>query len=126
MSSNQSVQDNVSSGFSLYYEPWIPVLYTSGEIQTVSLKQLFEDGYSIRKIHSGDATTDVAILGVATVVLFRAILTDSGEYGELYTSPKNWIQGVRSGDPERLKFIFDYLEKYQNRFDLFDAERPFM
>ncbi|OFO77088.1 type I-E CRISPR-associated protein Cse1/CasA [Rothia sp. HMSC065D02] len=126
MSTGQSVQNNVGSGFNLCYEPWIPVLYASGKVQIVSLKKLFEDSGTIRKIHAGDATTDVAILGVATVVLFRAILTDSGEYGELYTSPKNWIQGVRSGDPERLKFIFDYLEKYQNRFDLFDAERPFM
>ena len=126
MSTGQSVQNNVGSGFNLCYEPWIPVLYASGKVQIVSLKKLFEDSGTIRKIHAGDATTDVAILGVATVVLFRAILTDSGEYGELYTSPKNWIQSVRSGGPERLKFIFDYLEKYQNRFDLFDAERPFM
>ena len=126
MSSGQSVQNNVGSGFNLCYEPWIPVLYTSGKVQTVSLKQLFEDGGTIRKIHADDATTDVAILGVVTVVLFRAILADSGEYRELHNSPKSWIQSVRSGDPERLKFIFDYLEKYKNRFDLFDAERPFM
>ena len=87
MSSNQSVQDNVSSGFNLYYEPWIPVLYTSGEIQTVSLKQLFEDGYSIRKIHSGDATTDVAILGIVVVVLFRAVLKDPSEHKDLEGDP---------------------------------------
>ena len=126
MSSGQSVQNNVGSGFNLCYEPWIPVLYTSGKVQTVSLKQLFEDGGTIRKIHANDATTDVAILGMVTVVLFRAILADSAEYRELHNSPKSWIQSVRSGDPERLKFIFDYLEKYKNRFDLFDTERPFM
>ena len=126
MSSNQSVQDNVSSGFSLYYEPWIPVLYTSGEIQTVSLKQLFEDGYSIRKIHSGDATTDVAILGIVVVVLFRAVLKDPSEHKDLEGDPKSWIRDVRSGNSDRLRFVFDYFERHQDRFNLFDPERPFM
>lgn len=126
MSSNQSVQDNVSSGFNLYYEPWIPVLYTSGEIQTVSLKQLFEDGYSIRKIHSGDATTDVAILGIVVVVLFRAVLKDPSEHKDLEGDPKSWIRDVRSGNSDRLRFVFDYFERHQDRFNLFDPERPFM
>ena len=126
MFSGQSVQNDVSSGFNLYYEPWIPVLYTSGKVQTVSLRQLFEDGYLIHKIHSGDATTDVAILGVVVVILFRSVLDSSKEYGELYQNPKTWIQDVRSSGPERLQFIFAYFEKYQDRFNLFDAERPFM
>nr|WP_311162683.1 type I-E CRISPR-associated protein Cse1/CasA [Rothia dentocariosa] len=126
MSSSQSVQNNGGSGFNLCYEPWIPVLYVSGQTQEVSLKQLFDESNSIRKIHSGDATTDVAILGVAVAIFFRAVLENTEEYGELYREPKKWIQNISSGGSEQLYFVQDYLKKYQDRFNLFDAERPFM
>ncbi|VEJ29235.1 CRISPR type I-E/ECOLI-associated protein CasA/Cse1 [Rothia dentocariosa] len=126
MSSSQSVQNNGGSGFNLCYEPWIPVLDVSGQAQEVSLKQLFDESNLIRKIHSGDATTDVAILGVAVVIFFRAVLENTGEFGELNREPKKWIQNISSGGSERLYFVQDYLKKYQDRFNLFDAEHPFM
>ena len=126
MSDDQSVQSNTSPGFNLCNEPWIPVLYISGQTQEVSLKQLFDESNSIRKIHSGDATTDVAILGVAVAIFFRAVLENTEEYGELYREPKKWIQNISSGGSEQLYFVQDYLKKYQDRFNLFDAERPFM
>ena len=126
MSDDQSVQSNTSPDFNLCNEPWIPVLYVSGQTQEVSLKQLFDESNSIRKIHSGDATTDVAILGVAVVIFFRAVLENKEEYGELYREPKKWIQNISSGGSEQLYFVQDYLKKYQDRFNLFDAERPFM
>ena len=126
MSDDQSVQSNTSPGFNLCNEPWIPVLYVSGQTQEVSLKQLFDESNSIRKIHSGDATTDVAILGVAVAIFFRAVLENTEEYGELYREPKKWIQNISLGGSEQLYFVQDYLKKYQDRFNLFDAERPFM
>lgn len=126
MSDDQSVQSNTSPDFNLCNEPWIPVLYVSGQTQEVSLKQLFDESNSIRKIHSGDATTDVAILGVAVVIFFRAVLENTEEYGELYREPKKWIQNISLGGSEQLYFVQDYLKKYQDRFNLFDAERPFM
>ena len=126
MSDDQSVQSNTSPDFNLCNEPWIPVLYVSGQTQEVSLKQLFDESNSIRKIHSGDATTDVAILGVAVVIFFRAVLENKEEYGELYREPKKWIQNISLGGSEQLYFVQDYLKKYQDRFNLFDAERPFM
>lgn len=126
MSDDQSVQSNTSPDFNLCNEPWIPVLYVSGQTQEVSLKQLFDESNSIRKIHSGDATTDVAILGVAVAIFFRAVLENTGEYGELYREPKKWIQNISSGGSEQLYFVQGYLKKYQDRFNLFDAERPFM
>ena len=126
MSDDQSVQSDTSPDFNLCNEPWIPVLYVSGQTQEVSLKQLFDESNSIRKIHSGDATTDVAILGVAVVIFFRAVLENKEEYGELYREPKKWIQNISLGGSEQLYFVQDYLKKYQDRFNLFDAERPFM
>ena len=126
MSDDQSVQSNTSPDFNLCNEPWIPVLYVSGQTQEVSLKQLFDESNSIRKIHSGDATTDVAILGVAVVIFFRAVLENKEEYGELYREPKKWIQNISLGGSEQLYFVQDYLKKYQDLFNLFDAERPFM
>ena len=126
MSDDRSVQSNTSPDFNLCNEPWIPVLYVSGQTQEVSLKQLFDESNSIRKIHSGDATTDVAILGVAVVIFFRAVLENKEEYGELYREPKKWIQNISLGGSEQLYFVQDYLKKYQDRFNLFDAERPFM
>ena len=126
MSDDQSVQSNTSPDFNLCNEPWIPVLYVSGQTQEVSLKQLFDESSSIRKIHSGDATTDVAILGVAVAIFFRAVLENTEEYGELYREPKKWIQNISSGGSEQLYFVQGYLKKYQDRFNLFDAERPFM
>ena len=126
MSDDQSVQSNTSPDFNLCNEPWIPVLYVSGQTQEVSLKQLFDESNSIRKIHSGDATTDVAILGVAVAIFFRAVLENTEEYGELYREPKKWIQNISSGGSEQLYFVQDYLKKYQDCFNLFDAERPFM
>lgn len=126
MSDVQPEQNVLRSGFNLCDKPWIPVLLTSGDTQEVSLIDLFKQGYSIRKIHSDDATVDTAILGTVIVILARAILTTREEYKALYNKNSAWILKMRTDNAEQLRFVTDYLEKHKDRFDLLHPERPFM
>ena len=102
--------------FNLLDEPWIRVTRLDGAPDEVSLLTLFREATDIAGIHGEIASQDVAILRLLLAICHRAM--DGPE--DLDTWREYWEE------PEHLgRDVIDYLERYRERFDLRDPDRPF-
>ena len=106
----------MTPSFNLLDEPWIRVTRLNGAPDEVSLLALFREATDIAGIHGEIASQDVAILRLLLAICHRAM--DGPE--DLDTWREYWEE------PERLgRDASAYLERYRERFDLRDPDRPF-
>ena len=113
--------------FNLLDQPWIRVTYLEGRVDLVSLRDLLVEAHRIREISSDMPQQTLPILRMTEAVLYKA-------YAQRYLpmiggdNPtallQLWWTLWQTGqfDPQ---VIDDYLERYHNRFDLFNPEHPF-
>ncbi|WP_315583996.1 type I-E CRISPR-associated protein Cse1/CasA [Actinomyces viscosus] len=106
----------MTPNFNLLDEPWIRVTRLDGAPDEVSLLTLFREATDIAGIHGEIASQDVAILRLLLAISHRTM--DGPE--DLDTWKEYW------NDPERLgRDAVAYLERFRERFDLRDPDRPF-
>ncbi|TFH53174.1 type I-E CRISPR-associated protein Cse1/CasA [Actinomyces viscosus] len=106
----------MTPNFNLLDEPWIRVTRLDGAPDEVSLLTLFREATDIAGIHGEIASQDVAILRLLLAISHRTM--DGPE--DLDTWREYW------NDPERLgQDAVAYLERFRERFDLRDPDRPF-
>ncbi|WP_316668016.1 type I-E CRISPR-associated protein Cse1/CasA [uncultured Propionibacterium sp.] len=102
--------------FNLLDEPWIRVTRLDGASDEVSLLTVFREASGIAGIHGEIATQDMAILRLLLAICHRTM----GGPEDLDVWEGYWRE------PERLgRDAAAYLERYRDRFDLRDPERPF-
>ncbi|MDO4244093.1 MAG: type I-E CRISPR-associated protein Cse1/CasA [Actinomyces sp.] len=102
--------------FNLLDEPWIRVSRLDGSSDEVSLLALFRQAQDIGGIHGEIASQDVAILRLLLAICHRTM----GGPPDLATWRRYW------DDPDLLaEHATVYLERYRDRFDLRDPQRPF-
>ena len=113
--------------FNLLDKPWIRVTYLEGRVDLVSLRDLLVEAHRIREISSDMPQQTLPILRMAEAVLYQAyaqryrpMIGDDNPTALLQLWWTLWQTG--QFDPQ---VIDDYLERYHDRFDLFDAEHPF-
>jgi CRISPR system Cascade subunit CasA len=100
--------------FNLLQEDWIPVVMQNWQQQEVSLVELFRIWENVREIQADNPPTTLAIHRFLLAILHRA-----------YHGPKN-VDHWEEIREDNGKAAIAYLEKWRDRFDLFDPERPFM
>ncbi|GFZ26135.1 type I-E CRISPR-associated protein Cse1/CasA [Lactobacillus corticis] len=130
--------------FNLVTQPWIQVLNREYQTQKVSLKELFENSSEYLQLAGEMKAQDVAVLRF----LLSLLLTVYSRYdasGEAY----DWLEldnQMRVQDVDQDEYdennllntwknlkkqngfspiLFDYLSKYENKFDLLSQEEPF-
>lgn len=103
-------------GWSLVEEPWIPTARSSGVIDR-SIRQVFAEAHEIDRLAALPPTVNVAIL---RQVLLPIVLDALGP-------PRSRIElAQRLGEGRfDLSDIDQYLDRFSQRFDLFDPEMPF-
>ena len=113
--------------FNLLDQPWIRVTYLEGHVGLVSLRDLLVEAHRIREISSDMPQQTLPILRNALAVLyqayaqrFRPMIGDDNPTALLQLWWTLWQTG--QFDPQ---VIDDYLERYHDRFDLFNPEHPF-
>ena len=102
--------------FNLLDEPWIRVTRLDGAPDEVSLLTLFREATDIAGIHGEIASQDVAVLRLLLAISHRTM--DGPE--DLDVWKDYWDAPGSLG-----RDAADYLERYRDRFDLRDPERPF-
>lgn len=109
--------DTAVSSFDLVNEPWIRVLTVAGRPEDMSLEQVLLDAHEVRELAGDVPTQDPALLRLLLAVLHRALdgPPDRDAWGEL------WAAGRLPAKP-----IQEYLARWRHRFDLFDADAPFL
>jgi CRISPR system Cascade subunit CasA len=101
--------------YSLLTEAWIPVRQT-GKMKQVGLLELFSNWNAIDDIYTDNPPRQIAIYRFLIAVVHSALRGPDGkaEYLELWNDEK-------LGDR-----ICDYLQQWQERFDLLHPDRPFL
>lgn len=107
--------------FNLVDEPWIEVLTTEGETQSVSLRDAFRRSGEIRRLAGDLPTQDAAVLRLLLAVLYRALPLSNGDEESTTELWGTWWE-ERSVP---LAQVEDYLDAWKDRFDLLDPSRPF-
>lgn len=108
--------------FNLVDEPWIRARDGDGNVREFSLSELFLEASRLQCLANDLPTQDFAILRVLLAILQRSIAPNLDEeddpvevWGKLWDAKELPIDDIAA-----------YLEKWHDRFDLFDPEKPFM
>jgi len=102
--------------FDLTAQPWIPCITKQGQTVEVSLRQLFAEAHEVGEVSGESPMVTAALYRLLLAILHRVYNgpQDKEEWGLLWT-PGQF-------DAARLAA---YLDRYQDRFDLFHPVRPF-
>jgi CRISPR system Cascade subunit CasA len=100
--------------FNLIDEPWIPCLMADGTPREFGLAEVFDRARAVREIFDESPLVTVSLHRLLLAILHR----NFGPAGE-----KEWLELWRGRrNPEVLGA---YLSRWRERFNLFDAKRPF-
>lgn len=106
----------MNHSFNLLDEAWIPVVTVDGDFLELSLWDMLSRAPELREISCDTAIQSTAILPIALAILHRV-------FGPLDLNAWHALWRARSFD---MAAIDEYLERWRERFELFDARRPFM
>ena len=115
-----------SASFNLVDRAWIVVRMLDGSRKVLSIREVFHLAESVQCPANDIATQDFAILRLLIAVLQRAVIIriNEGDFDEDVLPADVWGELWKEGLP--LKDIDAYLDAWHDRFDLLDAEQPFM
>ncbi|GGV90839.1 type I-E CRISPR-associated protein Cse1/CasA [Streptomyces massasporeus] len=103
------------SSFDLTGRPWIEVLRADGAQVELSLRQVFDQAGSVRRIVGDLATQELALLRILLAIAHDALdgPRDIEDWADLW------------GDPDCFAPVQDYLGTHGGRFDLMHPDVPF-
>lgn len=114
--------------YNLLNESWIRVKYNSGEIKEIGIRKAFEDAEQIKGILPPVFRGDEISFYYSLIIRFLSHILMSAYYKE--------NTGYASADRRYLKGLYengiysdilrDYLDKYEDRFDILSEEYPFL
>lgn len=102
--------------FNLVTEPWIPCETLTGERVDWGLRDVLGRSHELGAVHDESPLATAVLHRLLLVVLDRALLL---------SSRPDWLSLWRA-EALPMEPVERYLERWRRRFDLFDAERPFM
>lgn len=105
----------LAQDFSLVNDPWITVRLADGSTIDLSIRDAFHRAGEIRDIAGELPTQDFAILRLLLAIVYRAVGGD--------VTKTQWSAWYSTGLP--LSEIDAYLDRFEERFRLFDPTRPF-
>lgn len=126
------------SSFNLLDEPWIKVTDLEGNSQKVSIQDLFKNASKLRSLSGDTRTQDFALLRVLLAILVTAFTRYTLD-GEIREYPdKKWSTERKAFNRklyhdwihlwDKKEFpdvLYQYLDKWHDRFYLFDDQYPF-
>lgn len=114
--------ENEQTSFNLVDDPWIMVKLLTGETIEVSLLGAFRHASKIECLANDLPTQDFAILRVLLAVLQRSALKLIDEYDY----PSDAWGSLWEAKELPIKAIESYLYEWRHRFELLEADQPFM
>lgn len=121
--------------FNLLDEPWIRVMSFDGNVEEVSILELFQKAHTYRQFAGELPTQDVAIMRIILAILHAVFgKQEDGEYLHLPSDKEGemTVKGIYrrwkwlwSQKEFPMDYIAPYLERWRDRFWLFHPEYPF-
>ena len=103
------------ASFNLTDNAWIPVIMLSGKNSRLSLSGLFEKAHEIREVYCDSPLETISLNRFLQALLIR--IYEVNEEDKWFNL---WKTGSFDIAPAKA-----YFQKWYNRFDIFDKERPF-
>jgi CRISPR system Cascade subunit CasA len=101
--------------FDLIHESWIPCIGNDGTVRELGLRTVFDQASGLREIADASPLVTAALHRLLIAILHRTHGPNSmADWGEI------WQSGGFSMDA-----LDTYFTRHRQRFDLFDAQRPF-
>jgi CRISPR system Cascade subunit CasA len=122
--------------FNLLYEPWIPAMTLEGDIEEVSILDIYRRAHELKDLAGELPLQDTALLRLLLAPLYK-VITQIDCDGNVAPLDKSKDKGTgslealarwkRQWDAGKLSFapIEQYLTHYEERFYLFHPETPF-
>lgn len=121
-----------TSTFNLLDEPWIKCMDGANQPVTLSIRDVFSGRGDAYKVVGDSPTQDYAVLRVLLAIFWRAhalelIKSYAGNNWEDFDWPE-WFDDLREQlvNEKRDDVVLDYLEGFEERFDLLSPTAPFM
>ncbi|WP_270241984.1 type I-E CRISPR-associated protein Cse1/CasA [Rothia kristinae] len=122
----------MTSSFNLLDEPWIQCA-VGEERRELSLREVFQNLCSIRRLAGDSPTQDYAILRVLLAIFWRAhrkhpLLTGARKQTRRWWTAM-FLAATEGGEEELAELtqpVLAYLKEHRDRFDLLDPNQPFM
>ena len=114
--------------FSLLNNPWIKAVDAKGNQVEVGIRNVFDGSNEISFIQGDSPAQNYAVTRLLLAIFWRAHHPDTEvDPGEAFDHAE-WFEGLREQLQNTGKddAVLEYLKDYEDRFDLVDAERPFM
>lgn len=115
--------------FNLTREPWILALNQDGQMESVSLLDLFKQAHQLRALAGEMVTQNVAMMRLLIAILYAVFGREDLEGNEGVPQTDRDARARWQALWERGSFpaeqIEEYLNHFENRFFLFDPQRPF-
>lgn len=114
--------------FSLLDKPWIKAVDAEGNQVVVGIRDVFDGSKEISFIQGDSPAQNYAVTRLLLAIFWRAHHPDTEvDPGEAFNHAE-WFEDLREQlqDSGRDDAVLQYLKGYEDRFDLVDAERPFM
>ncbi|MAT97773.1 MAG: type I-E CRISPR-associated protein Cse1/CasA [Anaerolineaceae bacterium] len=101
--------------FNLVDKPWLPCVDADGRFVELNLRQLFAQAHQLRALEGESPPVTAALHRFLLAILHRVFgPADYEEWADLWQAEQWDMDAINA-----------YLDEWQHRFDLFDAERPF-
>lgn len=102
--------------FNLIDEKWLPVIMTDDRFEEVTLYDALANAHNIREI--------ICDSPIEAISLYRFLQAFVIRIFDCMSSKSNWLK-LHNQTRFDANLIKEYLDKWHNRFDLFDKEHPF-
>ena len=114
--------------YNILHEPWLLVRYLDGTARRIGVRQAFVDAHKIREVLPPIMYSKKQFFAAFANIHLLAVITMAANY-----KPENRFAAKRYDIWEKqlaegldVKTILDYLDKYEDRFDIFSKIRPFL
>ena len=111
----------MTGGYNLVDQPWIGVAGADGKHHEWGIRQVLHEAGNIRGLDEGEAAYRVPVLRLLTAIAYR-IFPGPG-MGQDPVERWRGLYGRDGFDPD---LVDAYLDRWHDRFDLFDPDRPFL
>lgn len=107
--------------FNLIEKPWIRTLHSDGRVKECSLREVFAQAAGIRELADDSPLVNITVLRLLLAILHASAWRECDSVDKRMLWAQWWQTRALP-----LEEIETYFSKWSSRFDLFDAQHPFL
>lgn len=114
--------------YNILYEPWLLVRYIDGTTKRIGVRQAFVDAKNIREVLPPVMYGNKQFFVAFTNLHLLAVIAMAANYkpGNKFAAKRQDVWDDQLHDGMDIQTILDYLDTYEDRFNIFSETHPFL